>query len=259
MNVSKPVFISAILLSVMGTAAAYPFLVNVNVTNFPLDEQGNLKTTTKEEKFFPKRLVLRGIGLNTEARYNETKGWEHTKIPLLIDQDTPYPLNIDSAYVASITGSYEWARIYDKRFIYETLSLKSYQIQGQVVTSFRIAYWSYYGNYLRFNVTYYFEKINDYGIATVLASGNMTMVRSTSYTSFSGDVSNGFIFKFETPITIQTNERLAVRLTIDAKTDASTLSLHHYLAYHATGNEYYDRDFGETNNLNFAITIPITY
>jgi len=69
MNISKPLFLSAILLSVVGTAAAYPFLLNVYVTNFPLDEQGNLKVSSGvTSKVIT---VVKGLNLSwTTAQYD---------------------------------------------------------------------------------------------------------------------------------------------------------------------------------------------
>jgi len=68
MNVSKPVLLGVVLLAV--NLSGIPWILNVNVMNFPLDEEGNLKVSTGEtSKVVTLVKDLKMSGSEAETRY----------------------------------------------------------------------------------------------------------------------------------------------------------------------------------------------
>jgi len=182
----------------------------VNVVNLPLDEQGNLKVRTKQETF-PETLVLRGAIVRlTDYAYGVGQ-WGYKYEYLLLDESTPFP-NVVFSWFETVENAPTFTEIYNKTFVYETYGQKSYEIQGKVIVSTRWEVRGFRGSTYR--GTFYFEKILQNGTVVTLASANIEETTVPSDETYSSE--GGFTFSFETPITIDKYERIAVRLYIEA-------------------------------------------
>jgi len=185
---------------------------NVTVTNFPLDEQGNLRVSMKEGyyelKIFPETIVLRGLCF----------AWPSAEEKLL-DDETPIPEGTAGAYENSTTST-EFTTIYDRRFIYEKYPMWDYFIQGDVLVRLKCGSENFGTGISQFRGIVYFEK--------VLTNGTVITIAATYIPeAFVGDYNEAIwnvhlVFSFETPIIVNKGERIAVRVHVEAKRDTAT-------------------------------------
>jgi hypothetical protein len=195
---------------------------DVNVTNFPLDELGNLRVRSRTTK----TMALRGTFLNTP----------YGDVPLLIDQDAPILRSmLDNFTVSPGMISDVWTTLYDARFDHNATSLTGYEIRGQVIAQL---YLRIEGNHaasgtVEFNSTVLIEKISSGGNPTPLASYS-TIWDDTGDSGFTTTIVKGLIFNLGTPCTVDLNERLSVRMLVSGRSVdlggfAVIVGLTHYL------------------------------
>lgn len=178
---------------------------NVNVTNFPLDELGNIRVKSRTTK----TMVLKGTYLNTPDGY----------VPLLFDQDAPILRSMSENFsVSPGLISDAWTTLYEARFDYNATSLTAYEIRGQVIAQI---YLRIEGNHAttgtaEFNSTVFIEKISGAGAPTLLASYS-TIWDDTGDSGFTTAIAKGLIFNFGTPCPVDLNERLSVRMLVGGR------------------------------------------
>jgi len=130
MNVSRPVLLSIALIS-LGAGLMMPPLFQVAVTNFPLDEEGNLKVSSQDQDFV--------------AKISET-------FVLFSEEPLPYPSGLRSPTI-NVT-QYKTIHLLVKTTASIDFIVYFDYIDPQTSKSYEIAIDIYYGHYGERIVTY---------------------------------------------------------------------------------------------------------
>lgn len=213
----------------------------ITVTNFPLDEEGNIKVNSTYQdgsgtctQTFPQILKLRGFifpAMNPEGKFYTTGE--------LFDEDDTYPKEYKTMVDNWYGNAYEWTLGYNGTFVYEKYPQKSYKIQGNIRINLYYtcdSTYSPYNGYWRGNLT--LQKILPNSTKVLLA---------TMYSFDTGEhdiVNETLIFPVPTPIAINEEERLAVVFLIEYK-------------WWAAGGSCVIRHFFDPTTDEFLINIPI--
>jgi hypothetical protein len=180
---------------------------NVNVTNWPIDEEGNLKVKiVPAQRTLPSILELRAI----YRQYYSSRG-DWALEPLLVDKDTFAQLYRFVYYCYTTATTY--TAILNKSFIYQMPSTKPFSILGQCLINFRFYTWIESGT-AYFRGTIYLVKMTSDGREIVLGSCGVGELKTTST---QGETKEGtYAITFTNPVTINKYERIAIRFYVEA-------------------------------------------
>jgi hypothetical protein len=208
---------------------------SVYVTNFPLDEDGNLKVSFVDQGIFAEPLILRG----TVTRLTETAASTTTQC-LLIDNHTPFPKTLPQTYIEvyRVNPPTYWEAEYDRRFIYENLPAMAYCIQGTILAGLKYGLWQTGGSVgIEARGFFYLERIFANDTAETVAVANMNEAILTQDTN---PFEAGFALTINTPVWINQGERLAVRFRIEARNTGSggAFWFRHYFSLYEASNDF---------------------